>query len=206
MDAILPVMADTPPRSPAARGLRRERLGPWRELIKLPSGRTVLLRPIDPRDAEPLRAAFATLSPEEVRFRFMHPIKELTPAMARELTVLDDRVQFALAVSEPEPPGEGLVGAVARAAIDPATGDAEFAIIVARPLSGQGLGTHLLRRIIDWCRKKGVRRLGGDVLVDNHAMLHLADKLGFTRTHRAGDHGVVRVERELGRERRRAAH
>ncbi len=207
MNLILSSVVDANLPRGDRRGLQRERLGPWRELIKLPNGRTVLLRPIDPRDAEPLRAAFATLSPEEVRFRFLHPIKEMTAAMARELTVLDGRLQFALAVSEPEPPGEGLVGAVVRAAIRPTERSAEFAIIVARPLAGQGLGTHLMRRIIAWCRKQGVRLLYGDTLADNVGMLRLADRLGFRRVHMPGEHGIVRVELDLGARRpRRRRH
>lgn len=203
MDSMLqrmPDRASPPPRNPA---IRRERLGPWRELLVLPNGRTVLLRPIDPRDAEPLRAAFATLTPEEVRFRFMHPIKEMTPRMARELTVLDPRVAFALAVSEPEPPGEGLVGAVGRASIDPDGREAEFALIVARPLAGQGLGTLLMKRIIEWCRRKGLEAVHGDVLADNAAMLRLVEKLGFRRTHQPGEGGVVHVRLDLRPDRAR---
>jgi len=173
--------------------IRRERLGPWRELLKLPNGRTVLLRPIDPRDAEPLRAAFATLSAEEVRFRFMHPIKEMSPELARDLTVLDPRHSFALAVSEPEAPGEGLVGAVVRASIDPNTQVAEFALIVARPLARQGLGTLLMRRMIEWCRRKRLHGVYGNILSDNTGMLHLAEQLGFTRQHVQGEGGTVRV-------------
>jgi len=181
--------------SPSMRrpAIRRERLGPWRELLKLPNGRTVLLRPIDPRDAEPLRAAFATLSAEEVRFRFMHPIKEMSPELARDLTVLDPRHSFALAVSEPEAPGEGLVGAVVRASIDPNTQVAEFALIVARPLARQGLGTLLMRRMIEWCRRKRLHGVYGNILSDNVGMLHLAEQLGFTRQHVQGEGGTVRV-------------
>ena len=205
MDSMLqrmPDRASPPPKTPA---IRRERLGPWRELLVLPNGRTVLLRPIDPRDAEPLRAAFATLTADEVRFRFMHPIKEMTPRMARELTVLDPKVSFALAVSEPEPPGEGLVGAVVRASIDPDGREAEFALIVARPLAGQGLGTLLMKRIIEWCRRKGLEAVHGDVLVDNTAMLHLLDRLGFRRTHLPGEGGVVHVRLPLRAARPRAS-
>jgi RimJ/RimL family protein N-acetyltransferase len=182
---------------PPSTTIRRERLGPWRELLVLPNGRTALLRPIDPRDAEPLRAGFATLTPEEIRFRFMHPIKEMTPQLARELTVLDPRVSFALAVAEPEPPGEGLVGAVARASIEPGGRRAEFALLVARPLAGQGLGTLLLRRIIDWCRRKRLDELHGDVLAENSAMLHIADKLGFRRSHVQGEGGVAHLSLDL---------
>jgi RimJ/RimL family protein N-acetyltransferase len=179
--------------------IRRERLGPWRELLVLPNGRTVLLRPIDPRDAEPLRTAFAALSPEEVRFRFMHPIKEMTPRMAHELTVLDPKVSFALAVSDPEPPGEGLVGAVGRASIEPDGRSAEFALIVSRPMAGQGLGTLLMKRIIDWCRRKGLDEVHGDILAENAGMLHIADKLGFRRSHVQGEGSVIHVRLDLRR-------
>jgi RimJ/RimL family protein N-acetyltransferase len=177
--------------------IRRERLGPWRELLVMPNQRTVLLRPIDPRDAEPLRAAFATLSAEEVRFRFMHPIKEMTPELAHSLTVLDPTTSFALAVSEPEPPGEGLVGAVARASIDPDSDIAEFALIVARPLSRMGLGMLLMKRIIEWCRRKHLRAVYGNVLTDNIGMLHITDKLGFERHHLRGEGGTVQVWLDL---------
>ncbi len=183
----------------------RERLGPWRELLKLPNGRTVVLRPIDPRDAEVLRAGFGTLSAEEVRFRFMHPIKEMSVELAHDLTVLDPRHSFALAVSEPEPPGEGLVGAVVRASIDPNTEIAEFALIVARPLARQGLGTLLMRRMLDWCRRKKLRAVYGNVLADNTGMLHLADQLGFTRQHVQGEGGTVRVWLDLPQGKRRNA-
>lgn len=204
MESMLQRMPDRAiPPPPTA--IRRERLGPWRELLVLPNGRTVLLRPIDPRDAEPLRAAFATLSPEEVRFRFMHPIKEMSPRMARELTVLDPKVAFALAVSEPEPPGEGLVGAVGRASIDGDGTGAEFALIVSRPLSGQGLGTLLMKRIIDWCRRKGLREVHGDVLAENTGMLRITDKLGFRRSHVQGEGGVVHVRLDLRRGAARAS-
>lgn len=205
MDSMLPRMQGraSPPPPPAR--IRRERLGPWRELLGLPDGRTVLLRPIDPRDAEPLRAAFARLTPEEVRFRFMHPIKEMTPQMAHELTVLDPKVSFALVVADPEPPGAAAIGAVGRASIDPDGREAEFALTVAQPYAGQGLGSLLLARIIDWCRRKRLQAVHGDVLADNVAMLHLVEKLGFRRSHLPGEGGVVHVQLDLRRPRPRAS-
>ena len=74
----------------------------------------------------------------------------------------------------------GRVLAVVRACYTPADGRAEFAIVVPRALSGQGLGSHLMQRIIDWCRGIGAREVWGEVLAENSAMLALAGKLGFT--------------------------
>jgi RimJ/RimL family protein N-acetyltransferase len=177
--------------------LARERLGPWRERLRLENGRELWLRPIEIADAEPLRAAFALLSPEEVRLRFLHPMKEMSPAMATSLTALDPATQFALVVAEPLPPGEALIGAVGRISIDPDSGDAEFGLIVGRLLAGNGLGSHLLRRLIQWCRRRGVRAIYGDVLIENGAMLELTDALGFERKHIQGEHGIVRVTKVL---------
>ena len=65
----------------------RERLPPWHERQRLPNGREVLIRPIRPEDAEPLRAGFGLLQPDEVRQRFLYAVKELTPEMAERFTV-----------------------------------------------------------------------------------------------------------------------
>ena len=105
----------------------RNRMPPWHEHIRLPNGREVLIRPVRPEDAEPMRAAFPLLQPEEIRQRFLHPMKELGAEQAERLTHPDPRREFALVAAEPLPPGEALVGAVARIAIDDNGHDAEFA-------------------------------------------------------------------------------
>jgi RimJ/RimL family protein N-acetyltransferase len=187
------------PNATAGPRITRERLGVWRERLVLPNGREVWLRPIEPRDADALRASFRALSPEEIRLRFQAPLREMSADMARRLTAVDPATGFALAVTEPLPPGEALIGAVVRASIVPGTRRAEFAIIVGRPLAGQGLGFHLMRRLIHWCRAKRLDAVYGDVLVENDAMLRLADALGFERSHVPGDHGLVRIELALRR-------
>lgn len=187
------------PNATAAPRLTRERLGVWRERLVLPNGREVLVRPIESVDADALRASFRALSPEEVRLRFQAPLREMGAEMAHRLCNVDAASGFALAVTEPLPPGEALIGAVVRASIVPGTRRAEFAIIVGRPLAGQGLGFHLMRRLLHWCRARRLDTVFGDVLVENDAMLKLADALGFERSHIPGDHGLVRIERALRR-------
>jgi GNAT superfamily N-acetyltransferase len=168
----------------------------------LRDGRAVRVRPIEPSDAEPLRGAFSLLTPEDVRLRFLHALTEMTPEMARALTHLNPRTDFALVAAEPLPPGQAMIFAVARASIN-AESDAEFAVIVGRPLRGQGLGKHLLRRVADWCRRRGARELFGDVLSENGAMLELVQRLGFERAHLEGEPGVVRVRLPLRRRTKR---
>ena len=171
----------------------RERLPPWHERQRLPNGREVLIRPIRPEDAEPLRAGFDLLQPDEVRQRFLYSLKEMTPAMAERFTRINPRNEFALVAAEPLPPGEALVGAVARAAIDSTGRNAEFAILVSRYIAGMGLGRYLMTRLVKWARSKKLDSIYGDVFEHNHAMVALSESLGFERVVQHDAQGLVRV-------------
>ncbi len=196
-------LAPSTPRRRPPRGhiaLRREAFAPpWHQHLSLPDGRDLLLRPISPADAGPLRQGFALLTPEEVRLRFLHPLKELTPEVAHRLTHLDPKREFALVAAEPLPEGEALVGAVARVSIEGDGRRAEFAILVSRFLAGQGLGALMLRRLIRWARLKRLDELYGDVLDENRPMLALAHALGFRRELLHEEPGLVRVSLDLRR-------
>ena len=168
----------------------------WPVTLTLANGRTLWLRPITAADAEPLRAGFGLLRPEEVRQRFLYALTELTPAMAARLT-RPGADECALVAAEPLPPGEALIGAVARAALDPADRSrAEFAILVSRYVARMGLGTRMLDALMQWAAARGARTLCGLVLEHNHAMLALAARLGFRR-ERTDTPGVLRIVREL---------
>lgn len=156
----------------------------------------MLIRPIRPEDAEPLRAGFSLLRPDEIRQRFLYAIKELTPEAASRLARPDPEQEFALVAAEPQPPGEALIGAVARIAITPGTREAEFAILVSHFISGMGLGRHLMLRLVRWARRKQLVRLYGDVLEHNTAMLALAQSLGFQR-EASDSPGLARIALDL---------
>ena len=48
----------------------RNRLPPWHEMVRVADGRELLIRPIRPDDAVPLRAGFALMEPGALRHRF----------------------------------------------------------------------------------------------------------------------------------------
>ncbi|MBS0212487.1 MAG: GNAT family N-acetyltransferase [Proteobacteria bacterium] len=167
-----------------------------RERLVLRDGRELLLRPIHPDDEAPIRGSFALLGSEEVRLRYLHPIKALGEDYLHRLTHPRRGRECVLVLAEPLPPGQALVGAVARYVREQGATDAEFAIIVSHFLAGQGLGYLLLSRLLSCARRRRLHSLHGDVLADNHAMLRLAAALGFVRE--AGeDPGIVRVRRVL---------
>lgn len=188
----------TPQKRRSTSRFERLPLGrPWCEALRLRDGRKLIARPIMPGDADTLRRSFGDLTPEEIRFRFLHPITELTPAHARELTDVDRARAFALVIAEALPPEKARIGAVARAVIDEGGKDSEFAVIVGREIGGFGLGAYLLQRIAEWSRKKGMRTLYGDVMVENQRMLRLARRLDFQFRMHPAEPQIVRIWRSL---------
>jgi RimJ/RimL family protein N-acetyltransferase len=154
---------------------------PWHKRILLDDGREIRLRPIAPEDVEPIRAGFSLLSPDEVRSRYLHPMKALSEDYLHTLTHPQPGRDFVLVLAEPLPPGEALIGAVARLSLQPGTRNAEFAILVSRFLAGQGLGRLLMKKLIEHAKRRRLDELQGDVLEDNIPMLKLAESLGFRR-------------------------
>ena len=78
----------------------RNQMPPWHETIRLDNGRELLIRPIRPEDAAPMRAAFVLLQPEEIRLRFLHAMDELSEQHAEQLARPDARRDFALVAAE----------------------------------------------------------------------------------------------------------
>lgn len=160
-------------------------------------GRTLQLRPIMPEDEPSLQAAFGRLSKEEVRNRFFIPMKLLDHVMAARFTQIDYDRHMALVLAEPGIPGKTEIFAVVRLTEDPDRTRAEFAIVVDGRLAGRGIGTYLVRRVLDYARERGIAVVCGDVLADNERMLKLCRRLGFTLSREPESPDIVRVTMAL---------
>ena len=170
---------------------------PEKERVVMRDGRTLALREIYIGDVLALQRGFASLSPDEVRMRFMHPLTELPHDFAVRLCDLDPAISVAFVFIDLPDEAEREIRGVARAYVDATTLSAEFALVVQRHYTGQGLGTRLMRCLIDGCRERGAEELWGDVFIDNGPMLHLLAKLGFTRGQMPHDPGVQRMVLKL---------
>lgn len=161
------------------------------ETLLLPDGSTLWIRPVCPEDAPAFIAGFARLSQEDVRMRFMHTVKELTHAEAARLTQIDYDQEMAL-VAFRQRPNEAQQGCgVARLVREPNRERAEFAIILLREATGIGLGSLLLRRLIQYARSQGLQELYGEILQENEAMLELCRAMGFILRTCPEDAGVI---------------
>jgi RimJ/RimL family protein N-acetyltransferase len=163
------------------------------EPIATRNGRKVILRQIRADDVVALQRGFAHLTPDEVRMRFLHPLNELPREFAISLCDLDARFAVAWVLADPDAVAEPEIHAVARVHLDPVTEQAEFAIVVQQEFTGQGFGNLLMRRMIDSARQLGAVEIWGDILLDNAAMLHLCERLGFRHHLVPHNPGVQRV-------------
>lgn len=175
-DASLILQPDTEP------GPQRLAIRPYpeelEETIGLADGRQVLLRPIRPEDEPAQNAFFERLGPEDIRFRFFLPIREIPHEQMARYTQIDyDREMAFVAVDKTPTPYETL--GVVRAVTDPDNRRAEFAVIIRPDMKRKGLGSAMMKKIIRYCRERGTRYLAGQIMLNNTAMLRLASKFGF---------------------------
>ena len=165
---------------------------------RLPDGRGFLLRPILPEDEPELKELVRRVPAEDVRMRFFQPIRELSHDMAARLTQLDYEREMAMIVTEINSiPGKGTIWGVVRCNADPDMEKAEYSILIDRSMTGIGLGPMLMRYIIDYARKRGIKELYGEVLRENEPMLRLNRALNFKIQATPDDPGVVHVSLPL---------
>lgn len=155
----------------------------------------IAIRPIRPEDAPALQDMVAECDPQDIRFRFLHPMKDLPDRLSARLSQIDYAREMAFVAIDPEAPSR-LIG-VARLTGDADGQRAEYAILLRRDHKGEGLGYALMTRLIEMARDRGIGMLFGDVLQDNDPMLKMCADLGFERHAQHDDPGVVRVELPL---------
>ena len=167
------------------------------EEIKLDDGRALLLRPIKPEDEPSLQAGFSKLSPEEVRLRFFVQMKTLNHLLAARLSQINYDREMALILTDPGLAGKTEIYGVALLSADPNNERAEYALIVRRDMTGMGLGTLLLRRILAYAKARGIHEVYGPVLSENRSMLRLCDEFGFKKTPNPEDFSVIMTSMAL---------
>jgi acetyltransferase len=169
---------------------------PW----TLRNGTAITMRPIRPED-EPLMVAFhQTLSEQSVYFRWLHMIG-LSQRIAHERLIntcfIDYDQEMALVADYAHPQtGQHEILGVGRLIKAHHEKSAEFALLIADQFQHQGLGTELLRRLIQIARDEKLQRLTGDILAENLGMQAICKHLGFRLGYTPADH-TMRADLEL---------
>ncbi|MBV6483539.1 MAG: Protein lysine acetyltransferase Pat [bacterium] len=154
---------------------------------KTKQGLEVMIRLIRPEDEPAMVRFHETLSERTVYYRYLHTLKlsqRVTHERLTRICFSDYSREWPLVIERKgENAGEYEILGVGRLTRSRIEDEAEFAILVADKYQKQGLGSELLRRLIDIGRKEGFKRIVGLILPENYEMQRVSEKLGFVTEH-----------------------
>lgn len=139
--------------------------------VTLPGGRTLVIRPVVPADADALAGLYGRLSDEDIYRRFFsmyHPGRKVFEGWAAEEG--DDRWHLVAVV------GDRLVADAACVRLP--NGNGEFALVVDPEWRGW-LGPYLLDTLCADAAARGIPNLQADILTTNGPMMALVRARGF---------------------------
>ncbi len=179
------------PRS-AIRPYPTQYVSPW----LLPDGTSLLIRPIRPEDEPQVAELHRKLSERSVRFRYFQAL-QLDQRTAHERLIRvcfnDYDRELALIVEQGSGQADSQILAVGRLSKVPGQRSAEFSLVVDDEWQRRGLGSELLRRLVQIGKDEKVSAIGGDILPENLGMQRICQKLGFALEHRPEDSVVSAV-------------
>jgi GNAT superfamily N-acetyltransferase len=146
---------------------------------KLRDGTRVLIRPIGKDDGALERAFIERLSPESREYRFLGQVA-VNDNLVRELTDLDYQRDMAF-IALRHDAGEKREIGVSRFCVSKDGESCECAVAVSDEWQDKGLGTLLMRHLIEVARQRGIKRMISIDMAENVGMRNLAKSLGFDR-------------------------
>ncbi|NET47594.1 MAG: bifunctional acetate--CoA ligase family protein/GNAT family N-acetyltransferase [Merismopedia sp. SIO2A8] len=152
---------------------------PWILKNNLP----VTIRPLCPEDEPLVVNLHKTLSEESVYCRYFHLISlhaRISHERLTRICFLDYDREIAIVADYNNPDtGDHEILGVARLSKLHGRNEAEFGLLVSDRYHGQGLGTQLLRSLLDIGRAEGLDCISATILRHNTTMIHLCEQLGF---------------------------
>ena len=140
----------------------------------LKDGLTVHIRPVVPDDNDRMMDMWNRFSPETIRMRFFAP-RNMTPEQMRFFSNVDYKDRFALVAET-----AGRIVGVSRFDRLPDSPDvAEFAVVVEDAEQGRGIGTALVRALVEPAADLGIQGFEGDILRENSRMIRMMRDAGF---------------------------
>ena len=111
-----------------------------------------------------------------MRLRFFAPVKDFSHLAIARFTQIDyARAMAFIAIEQ----SSGAMLGVVRLHADANYETGEYAVLVRSDLKGRGLGWQLMQQLIEYARTEGLRKIEGQVLRENAAMLAMCRELGF---------------------------
>jgi len=162
--------------------------------VTLKDGTKVFLRPIKPEDRDLWVDFYISLSKLSKYYRFFSARPVPTEDMIKKYTQIDYVNNLALVAIIKENGKDRMIGVV-RYILDK-DGAAELAVVVADDWQGKGLGTKMLLAILDVIIRRKIKKIKGDIFLENQKMLQILLESGF-KFISEDEYGVKHFEIEL---------
>jgi GNAT superfamily N-acetyltransferase len=169
------------------------------DILRLRSGKSLMVRFVEPRDAEALQSYYRSLTTRSRYNRFLGAMSELPKALLDEFVQVGADDRFSVIATVTVDGVETIVGE-ARYAFDAGKNSFEFGLSIDDRWQGQGIGAALLNNLQCRAAAFGAKRLFGDTLRSNEVMIGLAKKSGFAFTRHPDDWKLVRFEKHIDAE------
>jgi acetyltransferase len=197
LDARVVVYGKDTDRSELPRLAIRPYPSRYEKPLALGDGTEIKIRPIRPED-EPLLVNFHnTLSERSVYLRYFHWMKLEQRTEHERLTrmcFIDYDRQMAFVAERDDPiTGERQIVAVGRLVKSHAAEEAELAVIVSDGFQRRGIGTGIVRQLVEFARAEKLQRITASMLFENRAMQKVFERLGF-RIQQGADSESIEAE------------
>jgi len=176
--------------------LRLDDLRQYSDTLRLRGGKSVTVRFVEPRDADALQGYFRSLTVRSRYNRFLGAMSELPKSELDRFTDAGEDDRFSVIATMSIDGHETIVGE-ARYAFNVDAYSFEFGLSIDDRWQGHGIGSALLENLRCRAAAFGAKRLFGDTLRSNDAMIALARKSGFAFTHNPDDWKLVRFEKHV---------
>lgn len=157
---------------------------------RMRDGREVEIRALRPEDKDDMLAAVGRTGTQSLQRRFFAVKRGFSEKEIAFFMNVDFTSHAALVALAEEDGRKVIVGGGRCIITEP--GKAEIAFVVIDEYQGQGIGTLLMRHLVDITRRAGLRELIAEVLPENAAMRKVFGKFGF-EARRGRDPQVVHL-------------
>jgi RimJ/RimL family protein N-acetyltransferase len=164
------------------------------ELVTLPDGACVRIRPITAEDKGLLQRGLEKLSRESRYRRFLSPKGRLTERELTHLTEVDHHDHEALIATTPD--GAEPIGVARYIRLDEDPGAAEVAVAVVDAWHRRGVGTALVERLTSRATSAGIERFRAIFFSWNREVRELLKHLGVAHIEHS-EPGFAEMEIDL---------
>jgi ribosomal protein S18 acetylase RimI-like enzyme len=166
----------------------------WSQDLVTRTGFRFNVRPVRPTDEDTLAEFFTHVTADDLRFRFLTGINEVSHDRIVALATVDhQQKENFLAFDELT----STMIATGMLACDPQFDRGEVAISIRKDYKDRGVAWELLSHIARFAEAKGVKVLESIESHENHAAIELEREMGFTAEPYQGDATLVLVSRKL---------